>query len=1497
MRNTLCLICCFFVIIYSFGEVKLIDSTSIELEKKLTTVHKVKVFSSATITPADHFITTWKTDNPGISNDTSITIPITGSGYNYDIDWNNDGIFDDIGITGSVTHNFGTAGTYTIQIRGDFPQIYLNGTSDKQKILSVDQWGANPWVSMDNAFNGCSNVVINATDTPNLINGPILTGMFYQATSLGGGTGNWNWDVSNVTNMDFMFTYASSFNQDISTWNVSNVTSMFRMFRNASNFNQDISAWNVGEVTSMENMFRDAIAFNQNISSWSVSKVNDMRGMFRNAFAFNQDIGSWDISNLANTENMFNGVTLSTINYDALLLGWATDSSGTPNDGIDDVPSNLIFHAGNSLYCNSDTARTTLMSSPYNWTFSDGGTTCNSTGYFMTTWKTDNSGSSSNTSISIPIGYDSYGNPLQIDWDYDGVTFNGETVSSYGSLIDHDYGVMGTYTVAIKGNVDHIYFNNGGDKHKILAINQWGSHAWKSMYGAFYGCSNLTSNATDAPNLSQTDITGDMFHGASSFNGDLSGWDVSSIDYFGRMFQGASAFNSDIGAWDISRGSYFNGMFNGASSFNQDIGDWDVSNITSPFFTSVLSGVTLSTENYDALLIGWGTDTSGNPNDGIDDIPSGINLGVSSNTRYCTGETARTTLMSTPYNWTFSDGGLECEDEFFITTWKTDNSGTSDLTSITIPTFGSGYNYDVDWDNDGVFDELGITGSVTHDFGTAGTYTIQIRGTFPRIRFSNSHNRKKILSIEQWGTISWISMNRAFSGCTNLIINATDTPNLSGVQDSSFMFSGASSIGNGTGNWNWNVATITNMYHMFFEAISFNKNISSWNVGQVTDMENMFKGATSFNQNINTWNVVNVTSMYNMFKGVVLSTANYDALLIGWATDSSGTPNDGIDDIPTNIDFHGGFSGYCDGELARNTLTSATYNWGISDGGIVCEENMFITTWKTDNAGASNLTSITIPTTGGGYNYDVDWDNDGVFDDIGITGSVTHDFGISGTYTIKIRGALPRIFFLSNSTNAKKILSIEQWGTNSWTSMNNAFKGCSNLVINATDIPDLSGVQNARSMFLDASSIGNGTGNWNWDVSNITNMESMFREASSFNKDISIWNVSQVTDMADMFNGVTSFNQNLSTWNVANVIYMDSMFQGASSFNSDISTWDISNLEYGDNMFEGVTLSTENYDALLIGWATDSSPLTDDGIDDIPTNIDFHGGFSTYCAGETARNTLTSASYNWRIIDGGISCSVLVSLKVYLQGASINPNVSEESLMRDNLRVTDVIPTTSPYGDAATTDISVFTTTGTDAIVDWIWVELRDATDNTSIVSAQSALLQRDGDVVAVDGVSPLSFDVSADNYFVSINHRNHLGIMSSTALALTSTTTAVDFTNATNEITYGVDAQSTFGLPSGKLGMWSGNVNGDNSVRYLGSGNDTNSLKDEVIYDSGNASGSNLHSFTGYNVGDVNLDGTVKYQGSVNDTNTIKDIILSHPDNQSSPSNLFTIEEQLPEN
>src|SRR5690606_491470 len=139
----------------------------------------------------------------------------------------------------------------------------------------------------------------------------------------------------------------------------------------------------------------------------------------------------------------------------------------------------------------------------------------------------------------------------------------------------------------------------------------------------------------------------------------------------------------------------------------------------------------------------------------------------------------------------------------------TDNPGTTNSTSIRIPTVnGETYNYDVSWNNDGIW-ETGFTGNATHNYATPGTYTVAIRGTFPRIKFGNGGDRRKILSIEQWGNIQWTNMYEAFYGCSNLLVNATDAPDLSIVSGLQYMFKNATSFDSNIGHWD--VSNVANM--------------------------------------------------------------------------------------------------------------------------------------------------------------------------------------------------------------------------------------------------------------------------------------------------------------------------------------------------------------------------------------------------------------------------------------------------------------------------------------------------------------------------------------------------------------------------------------------------------------------------------------------------------------------------------------------------------------
>ncbi|MFD0861576.1 leucine-rich repeat protein [Sungkyunkwania multivorans] len=171
-----------------------------------------------------------------------------------------------------------------------------------------------------------------------------------------------------------------------------------------------------------------------------------------------------------------------------------------------------------------------------------------------------------------------------------------------------------------------------------------------------------------------------------------------------------------------------------------------------------------------------------------------------------------------------------------------------------------------------------------------------------------------------------------------------------------------------------------------------------------------------------------------------------------------------------------------------------------------------------------------------------------------------------------------------------------------------------------------------------------------------------------------------------------------------------------------------------------------------------------------------------------------------------LGANIALSTRVFLQGASLNPFSGEEDLMRDNLRIDGVLPTTSPYFDGLTADAGVFAIMGPNAIVDWVVIELRDATDNSILIDGRSALLQRDGDVVDVDGVSPIQFGgLPGGDYHVVVDHRNHLAIITANAAALSTGTNLIDFTsdvtlaqgttNALVEVRPGV-----FGLVGGDL-------------------------------------------------------------------------------------------------
>ncbi|KAF3978532.1 MAG: BspA family leucine-rich repeat surface protein, partial [Methylococcales symbiont of Iophon sp. n. MRB-2018] len=331
----------------------------------------------------DSFITEWRIT----AADRGLLFLGQGS---YTINWG-DGTAEQEITSNSPEHVYDTPGDYIVTTTNTITRFNLNNNSrSRNQLIDIQQWGTAEWTSMNGAFRGAQNMTMSASDSPNLSEVTNMSYMFSGAIAFNQDISNWN--VASVTNMAYMFHSASSagaFNQDISSWNVASVTDMERMFFRASAFNQDIGSWNVASVTDMARMFFGNSAFDQDIGSWNVASVTDMNRMFLSASVFNQDIGDWNVASVTDMSFMFGGAEAfnqdlgrwyidETINNDQGMLQTANPDYDGVNDlnvlSFNFVAQNAELRGQNPTYTlatgaaaeGTDNARFTLDSNALN---------------------------------------------------------------------------------------------------------------------------------------------------------------------------------------------------------------------------------------------------------------------------------------------------------------------------------------------------------------------------------------------------------------------------------------------------------------------------------------------------------------------------------------------------------------------------------------------------------------------------------------------------------------------------------------------------------------------------------------------------------------------------------------------------------------------------------------------------------------------------------------------------------------------------------------------------------------------------------------------------------------------------------------------------------------------------------------------------------------------------------------------------------------------------
>ncbi|GAB5525207.1 MAG: hypothetical protein Roseis2KO_30790 [Roseivirga sp.] len=1157
---------------------------------------------------AAFFIMTWETT---VANEEMI-IPTNGGGYDFRVDWG-DGTVE-THLTDDPKHTYENPGIHTVKIIGSFPWIFFSEQDEDGgdlglKLRSVEQWGTNVWQSFEGAFEGASNMVVNATDAPDLSQVIRMDQMFSDCHALTDQDFS-SWDVGNVQNMEELFTRTDNFNGNISSWNTANVTNMTQMFEAAKSFNGDLSAWNTNAVTSMEEMFKDALVFNKNLDSWNVSGVTNFSGMFEGAAVFNQGLNAWDVSKATTMRDMFRDA--AAFNGDISL--WDVSS-------VDDMDA---MFRGAAVF-NQD----------------------------ITAW-----------------------NVAKVD--------DMEEMFRGAKLFDQDIGIWDVSSV-----VEMVAMFREADVFN-QDISVWNVSAVEEGEEMFQDA--LVFNQ----DISGWDISGidnleSMFDGAAAFDQNLGSWNVTEVDNMESMFNNAgmsqASYDATLIGWaaqDIQEeptvgadGLKYCAGAEARTKLENDFG-WDFEDDSQGCMATVTIADASANEDDGNLVFileldkpvidGFivevstadGTATAGTDYTAITSrtvtfqgfageqiavlVPLAADAIIEQDKTFTISAANLVTGAGNEVTITAQATGTILDDDdpadYFITTWETTRASET----LTLTTVGEGYNFRIDW-GDGTV-EVNQSNSILHTYAAVGTYTVKIFGAFPR--FSSTGAR--VVSIDQWGSNPWQSMEEAFVD-QSLEITATDVPDLSNVTSLVNMFHGTD-LGNADLT-SWDVSTITDMSGLFSES-GFDGDISNWDVSNVTNMTETFSGS-DFNGDISGWDVSNVTDMTGTFS----STSNFDGDLTGWDVSNvtvmrsmfarAEAFNSDLSawDVSNVVTMRGMFESTVlfNQDISVWDVSSVTdmttmfqsaqafnqplNDWDVSS--VTTMQQMFqqadafnqdLNDWDVSNVELfDHMFKQTELFNGNISGWDVSsgWDFEEMFQETEAFNQPIGNWNLAGATRIR------RMFQESEAFDQP----LDNWRFPALLQLEQVFRKAEvfNQDLNSWEVGHIIAMQDLfeEAVMFNGDIIG-------WDVSNVVDFGSMLNE-TAFNQDISGWDVSSGEDFSSMFDESPDFNQDLSGWDMSNATTVSNMFDDATSFDQDLSSWQLTNVTSFGNMVRRSGLSVANYDALLISLAAQ----------DVVGSVYFDVENLRYCAGDAARQSLINKGWDFRNDDTSCMAEVTIA--------------------------------------------------------------------------------------------------------------------------------------------------------------------------------------------------------------------------------------------------------------